>query len=88
MFAMAGLIALVGAVISMVGLVFLLVAAFQEGMWWGVGILLLPPVVGLVFAVRYWRSGGGPFMATAGGALMAVIGLTLINYVSSVALSG
>ncbi|MEL6152109.1 MAG: hypothetical protein AAFU54_01965 [Chloroflexota bacterium] len=84
MFAMAGLIALVGAVICMVGMVFLLVAAFQEGALWGAGILLFPPIVGLVFAVRYWRSGGWPFVATVVGFAMAVVGLSLLNYIAQV----
>jgi hypothetical protein len=73
---------LVGAVVSMIGLTLLLAEAFQEGIWWGVGVFVAAPIVGTAFAFRFWRKGGMPFIVMVIGFAIVIFGLTLVNYLS------
>lgn len=49
------LIMVVIYIVSFVGWVLLLIAGFRTTVWWGLGILLLTPIVGLIFAIKYWE---------------------------------
>jgi hypothetical protein len=48
-----------GLAVAAVGMLALVVAAFRQKVWWGVGVLLFPPVA-LVFAARHPKKAGVP----------------------------
>lgn len=58
-----------GAVISLIGGVLFLVAAFRESIWWGLGCLLLP-FVSLIFLLIHWREASRPFGLSVLGSLL------------------
>jgi hypothetical protein len=66
----------VGALIAVVGGIWLLVVAFQESIGWGIGCLLCAPVA-IVFAIMNWEKAKKPFLIELGGALLAGIGTSI-----------
>jgi hypothetical protein len=50
----------VGGVIFLVGGLWFLVESFREGIWWGLGCLLISPVQ-LVFLILHWGVAKKPF---------------------------
>lgn len=51
----------VGALISLIFGIQLLVAAFRTSVWWGLGYLFVP-VVGLIFIIVHWSVAKRPFL--------------------------
>lgn len=66
-------LALFGILLYVVGGIWLLFAAFQEGILWGLGTLCVP-FVGLIFVILHWNKGGTPFLVTIGGFLVMLTG--------------
>jgi hypothetical protein len=61
----------VGALISIVGGLWLLLVAFRESVAWGLGVLFVP-FASLVFVFRHWGVAKWPFLfSLLGGLLMA-----------------
>lgn len=57
----------VGWLVMLVGGILILIAAFKENIWWGLGSLLLP-IVALVFVAMHWdRSRKGPLASGPSG---------------------
>jgi F0F1-type ATP synthase assembly protein I len=52
---------LIGVIISIVYGIILLIRAFQAGILWGLGYLLIP-FVGLIFVVVHWEDAKSPFL--------------------------
>lgn len=67
-----------GILITLVGLVKFLVAAFREGIGWGLGVLFLAPV-GLVFLVRNWEETKKSFFLQLGGIALIIAGSLLVG---------
>ena len=65
-----------GLIVALIGLVQFLVAAFREGIGWGLGVLFLAPV-GLVFLVRNWQETKKSFFVQLGGLALIVVGSLL-----------
>ena len=63
---------IVGAIISLVGGIWLLVVAFKESVWWGLGSFFLP-FVSLIFVVMHWQVAKKPFLISLAGAVLCVI---------------
>jgi Leucine-rich repeat (LRR) protein len=61
-----------GMALNVAGWLWLLVAAFRQRVWWGLGVLLLPPLA-LIFLFAHWRNASRPFLACLAGS--AVLGL-------------
>lgn len=55
----------------------LLVLAFQEGIWWGLGSLLLSPVM-LVFVILHWDRAKSPFLINLAGVAAVFVGAVLL----------
>ena len=72
-FALVALAALlIGLVLWIIGLGMLFIKAFKAGFWWGVGSLLLMPVL-YIFVGMYWKEARkGFWLHLLGMALMAV----------------
>src|SRR5262249_41245524 len=62
-------LALIGALLAVIGNLWIVVLAFRTGLLWGLGCLLVP-IVGLVYCVLNFRETWKPFV-------IAVIGLLL-----------
>ena len=61
----------VAAVLGVIACLWLLVVAFKQGVWWGLGVFFFPPLA-LVFAVRHFKSSRGPLgLFLAAGVLVA-----------------
>jgi Na+-translocating ferredoxin:NAD+ oxidoreductase RnfE subunit len=52
---------IVGAIISLVYGIQLLILAFRTSVWWGLGYLFIP-FVGLIFIIVHWSEAKGPFL--------------------------
>lgn len=63
----------IGLVLMVVGAIWFLVAAFQEGILWGLGVLLLP-VVWIVFLVLHWGRAKDPFFLQLYGIAAVLLG--------------
>ena len=69
---MNAVLLIVGAVIALVGGVWILIKAFRESIIWGIGSLLFWPVQ-IVFVLMHWDDTKKPFfISVAGGVLMLV----------------
>jgi hypothetical protein len=62
-----------GGIIALVGGIWLLVVAFKQSVWWGLGSLIVP-FVGLIFAIMNWQIAKTPFLVYVGGIILCVIG--------------
>jgi hypothetical protein len=63
---------MLGMILGVVGGIWLLVVAFQESIWWGLGSLLLP-IVSLIFVIMHWQVSKKPFLISlAGGVLLGI----------------
>lgn len=65
-----------GLAISLVAGIWLLVVAFRESVWWGLGSLLLSPVA-LVFVILHWQQAKKPFLINLGGLALVIVGALL-----------
>lgn len=59
----------VGGVIVLGAGIWMLILAFRSSIWWGIGVLLLAPVVGLIFLVTHWKDARWPFLISFLGGL-------------------
>jgi len=66
-----------GAVLSCVAGLMILINAFQESIWWGLGFFV--PVIGgivsLAFVFMHWSRNGILFLVNLGGTVLAIIGI-------------
>ncbi|MET4729440.1 thiol:disulfide interchange protein [Lysobacter enzymogenes] len=71
---------IVGGLICFGAGLWLLVLAFQESVWWGLGSLLLSPVM-LVFVILHWNKAKVPFLINLGGLALVIVGAVMLpNY--------
>ena len=73
---MGGIIALLGLLVMLVGVIMILIAAFKESILWGVLSLLVPFAI-LVFVAMHWSASKKGFLIWLGGFVLAVIGSVL-----------
>lgn len=73
---MATALLIIGFLISLGAGIWLLVLAFQENIWWGIGSLLIGPVM-LVFAFMHWDRAKVPFLINLAGVALIVAGIFL-----------
>lgn len=63
----------IGLIVTLIGGVGTLIAAFKTSVWWGLGCLLLSPV-SLVFLVMHWKVAKNPFFLQLIGLVIVLIG--------------
>jgi hypothetical protein len=72
---------IVGMILGVVGGIWLLVVAFKESVWWGLGSLLLP-FVSLIFVIMHWQVSKKPFLiSVAGGVLLGIAAVKMPHVV-------
>ena len=62
----------IGALMSIVGGIWFLVAAFQTSIGWGIGCLLCG-FVGIAFLFMHWDAAKKPFLVSLGGGVFYVL---------------
>jgi hypothetical protein len=62
-----------GSVVALVGAIWLLVVAFKESVWWGLGSIFIP-FVSLVFVIMHWQVSKKPFLIQVAGVVLCVVG--------------
>jgi hypothetical protein len=68
------LLGYVGAALALIGDILLVIAAFRRGILWGLAVLLLPPLVGVLFAILHWREARRGVAFIALGAVLMWVG--------------
>ena len=61
-----------GGLISFIGGIWLLVVAFKQSVWWGLGSFFIAPVA-LVFVILHWQDSKKPFLISLAGGVLCVI---------------
>jgi len=75
--AIAGFILIaLGAIISLVGGIMLLIGAFRASIWWGLGSIFVP-FVSLIFVITHWATAKRPFLIQLAGVVLVFIGAGL-----------
>ena len=75
MLATLGVIAIwIGLALLVLGGVFFLIAAFREGILWGLGVVFLP-FVSLVFLIVNWQRAKGAFFLQLYGFAFVLLGV-------------
>ena len=63
----------IGGLISFVGGIMLLVVAFKNSVWWGLGSLFIP-FVSLIFVILNWQDAKKSFFISLAGTVLMFIG--------------
>ncbi|NOK63091.1 MAG: hypothetical protein GFH27_549279n478 [Chloroflexi bacterium AL-W] len=69
---------LIGALISIVGTIWLLILAFKRHILWGLGSFFIPFVI-VIFAIKFWAEAQVPFVVYIVGGI--VMGLASVYFV-------
>jgi hypothetical protein len=67
-----------GALLCVVGGLWLLVVAFTESILWGLASLFIPFVI-LIFALTHWERSQKPFLIYLAGAILCGIGYSAVK---------
>ena len=78
MTAIGGILALVASIGMMVFGVQILIKAFQESVWWGLGYLCVP-FVWLIYIVMFWDDTKKPFLYSLACVPVLVLGAVLLG---------
>jgi hypothetical protein len=70
---------IVAGVVSLIGTVMLLIAAFRVSVTWGV-VVLLVPFGALVFLIKYWQESKRAFFVSLAGTGAAVVGWAAVFF--------
>jgi hypothetical protein len=62
----------IGALVTIVTGIWLLIVAFKTSIWWGLGCFFLP-FVSLVFVILHWHDAKKPFLWGLVGVAMMVV---------------
>ncbi len=74
---MSELLSIIGIIIVAVGGIFLLIETFRESILWGIGGILISPIL-LLFIVLHWDVSKRPVVIQIVGLLIMFIGLSLV----------
>ncbi|GAC1332717.1 MAG: hypothetical protein NVSMB17_12210 [Candidatus Dormibacteria bacterium] len=66
----------VGAIVSLVGGIMLLIAAFRASIWWGLGSIFVP-FVSLIFVITHWATSRRPFFIQLAGVVLVFVGVAI-----------
>lgn len=73
MAALLGIVVLLACFVGFVSGIWFLVIAFQESVAWGIGCLLLPFPVGLIFTVQEWHKVRVPTLISLSAFLVQIL---------------
>lgn len=74
---------ILGLALLAIGGLWLLVLAFQENIWWGLGSLLVSPVL-LVFGIVHWHKSKTPLLLSAAGSVLFAINIAQMYFSDNV----
>ena len=63
---------ILGMILGAVGGIWLLVVAFKESVWWGLGSLFIP-FVSLIFVIMHWQVSKKPFLISLAGTILLLV---------------
>jgi hypothetical protein len=72
----------IGMGLGLLGGIWLLIVAFKESIWWGLGSLFIP-LVSLIFVVLHWSVAKTPFLISLVSVVMVIAGAFMTGMVSS-----
>jgi hypothetical protein len=72
-----GIYVLVGILVSLICNILILIKAFKESVWWGLGYLFVP-FVSLIFVILHWARTWKPFVISAIATVVIVVQAYLI----------
>ncbi len=72
-----GILAAIGCIIALIYGIILLIKAFKESVWWGLGSLFVP-FVGLIFVFMHWNICKKPFLMALLGTVIYAVGFALM----------
>ncbi len=64
---------IVGAVLMLIGGLWLIIEAFKESILWGLGCIFIP-IAGLIFVLMHWDKAGKPFLIQVAGVALFALG--------------
>lgn len=67
---------ILGAIIALVGSIWMLVEQFKTGILWGLACLFIP-IVSLIWLIMHWEDGAKPFLVAVGGWALVLVGTML-----------
>ncbi|ALN79654.1 hypothetical protein [Lysobacter antibioticus] len=70
-------------VLLAIGGLWLLVLAFKENIWWGLGSLFVSPVL-LVFGIIHWHKSKTPLLLYAAGSVLLAINIAQMHFSNNV----
>jgi len=68
------LLMFLGWLIALIGGIMVLIKAFQQSVWWGLGSIFIP-FVSLIFVIMYWSVAKKGFLISLGGTVLAIVGV-------------
>ena len=74
-----------GGIVMFVGGIMFLIAAFKEGVGWGLGCLFVSFPVSLIFLVKFWQESKRAFFINLAGAALFIIGVLLSTQLQAAA---
>jgi hypothetical protein len=77
--ALGALFLLVGLLMLLIGGVWFVIAAFQENILWGLGVVLCVPFVHLAFLILVWARARRPFYLELLGCLFMVVAVCVLK---------
>ena len=78
MLATAGVIVMwVGLALMLVGALLFVIAAFREGILWGLAVLFLP-IVSIIFLIVHWHRAKDPFLMQVSGFIFVLIAVSTL----------
>ena len=72
----------IGMGLGLLGGIWLLIVAFKESIWWGLGSLFIP-FVSLIFVVLHWSVAKTPFLISLLSIVMVIAGAFMTGALSS-----
>jgi hypothetical protein len=77
--ALGGIAILLGMILILVGAITFIIAAFQESILWGIGVLVFP-VLQLVFLIVNWQRAKGPFILQLYGIGLVLVAVFVLHH--------
>jgi len=73
----ATILLVVGGIANIVGSIWILINAFKESIWWGLGSLILSFPVMLIYAFMHWPLNKKPFLISIAGVVLMIVGIVM-----------
>ena len=68
---------IVGSIVSLIGAIWFLIAAFRQSILWGLGCIFVP-FVSLIFLIVHWRDAAKPFGVSLLGSIIIAVAAVIM----------